>query len=48
MGLSATLAQGSISFSLGKYNTEDEVDKALEVLPPIVERLRKMSPLFKE
>ncbi len=48
MGLSATLAQGSISFSLGKYNTEDEVDRALEVLPPIVERLRKMSPLFKE
>ncbi len=48
MGLSATLAQGSISFSLGKYNTEAEVDKTLGVLPPIIERLRKMSPLFKE
>jgi len=48
MGLSATMAQGSISFSLGKYNTEDEVDRTIRVLPPIIERLRKMSPLFKE
>ncbi len=48
MGLSATMAQGSISFSLGKYNTIAEVDRTLEVLPPIIERLRKMSPLFKE
>ncbi|MCJ7665131.1 MAG: cysteine desulfurase, partial [Actinobacteria bacterium] len=48
MGLSPTLAQGSISFSLGKYNTADEVDRTLKVLPPIVERLRKMSPLFKQ
>ena len=48
MGLSTTMAQGSISFSLGKYNTEDEVDKTIRVLPPIIERLRKMSPLFKE
>ena len=48
MGLSPTMAQGSISFSLGKYNTSDEVDRTLEVLPPIIERLRKMSPLFKE
>ena len=48
MGLSSTMAQGSISFSLGKYNTEAEVDKTLGVLPPIIERLRKMSPLFKE
>ena len=48
MGLSPTMAQGSISFSLGKYNTSSEVDRTLEVLPPIIERLRKMSPLFKE
>jgi cysteine desulfurase len=48
MGLSSTMAQGSISFSLGKYNTEAEVDRAIGVLPPIIERLRKMSPLFKE
>ncbi|MCJ7471870.1 MAG: cysteine desulfurase [Actinobacteria bacterium] len=48
MGLSTTMAQGSISFSLGKYNTGDEVDRTICVLPPIIERLRKMSPLFKE
>ena len=48
MGLSTTMAQGSISFSLGKYNTGDEVDRTIHVLPPIIERLRKMSPLFKE
>jgi len=48
MGLSPTLAQGSILFSLGKYNTLEEVEKVLEVLPPIIDRLRKMSPLYKE
>ena len=48
IGLSTTMAQGSISFSLGKYNTEDEVGRTIRVLPPIIERLRKMSPLFKE
>jgi cysteine desulfurase len=48
MGLSPTLAQGSISFSLGKYNTSQEVEKTLEVLPPIVRRLREMSPIYKE
>jgi len=48
MGLSTTLAQGSISFSLGKYNSEKEVDRVLEVLPPIVDRLRQMSPIYTE
>jgi cysteine desulfurase len=46
MGLSPTLAQGSISFSLGKYNTTQEVDKVLEVLPPIIDKLRQMSPIY--
>ena len=48
MGLSPTMAQGSILFSLGKYNSKKEVNKVLRVLPPIVDRLRKMSPLYKE
>lgn len=48
MGLSPTLAQGSISFSLGKFNTREDVKKTLEVMPSIVERLRKMSPIYKE
>jgi cysteine desulfurase len=48
MGLTPTMAQGSILFSLGKYNTQKEVDRVLEVLPPIIDRLRKMSPLYRE
>ena len=46
MGVDAALAQGSLLFSFGKDNTEQEVDRVLEVLPPIVERLREMSPLY--
>ena len=44
MGLGSELAQGSIRFSLGKDNLEEEVDRVLDVLPRIVERLRAMSP----
>jgi len=39
------LANGSILFSLGKFNTEKEVNKVITVMPKIVEKLRKMSPL---
>ena len=46
MGLSHELAQGSILFSLGLNNTPEDVDYVLEVLPPIVDRLRQMSPLY--
>lgn len=48
IGLSPTMAQGSVLFSLGKYNTAVEVSRLLEVLPPIVKRLREMSPIYKE
>ena len=48
MGLTPTMAKGSISFSLGKYNTKQEVEKTLKVLPPIVNRLREMSPIYKD
>jgi len=47
MGIPVDIAQGSIRFSLGNDNTEDEIDYCLEVLPEIIERLRKMSPLKK-
>ncbi len=48
MGIDHATAQGSVLFSLGKDNTEAEVDKVFETLPPIVQRLRDMSPLYKK
>ena len=47
IGLGQATAQGSILFSIGKYNTETDIDKVIEVLPPIIDKLRKMSPLYK-
>ncbi len=46
MGLSHEIAQGSVLFTFGIDNTEKDVDYVLEVMPPIVERLRQMSPLY--
>ncbi len=46
MGISAEVAQGSILFTLGVDNSDEDVDYVLEVLPPIVDRLREMSPLY--
>jgi cysteine desulfurase len=46
MGLSHALAQGSLLFSLGIDNAPEDIDYVLEVLPPIVDRLRQMSPLY--
>ncbi len=45
-GLKHEEAHGSIRFSLGYQNTEADVDAVLKELPPIVERLRGMSPLY--
>jgi cysteine desulfurase len=47
MGVSSNVAQGSVRFGLGRHNTEAEVDRVVEVLPGIVERLRAMSPLYR-
>jgi cysteine desulfurase len=44
MGVPYTAAHGSIRFSLSIYNTEEEIDFVIDKLPPIVERLRQMSP----
>ena len=46
MGLSHELSHGSVRFSLGKSNTVQEIDYLLEIMPPIVERMRSMSPLY--
>lgn len=48
MGLDHALAQGSLVFSLIEENSDEDVDFLLDVFPPIVERLRKMSPLYTE
>ena len=46
IGVSDATAQGSLLFSLGKDSTGEDVDHVLSVLPPIVERLRAMSPIY--
>jgi cysteine desulfurase len=46
MGIPPETAQGSLLFSLGLENTGEKVDYVLEALPPIVDRLREMSPLY--
>ena len=46
MGLPYTAAHGAIRFSLSRYNTADEVDFVLEKLPPIIARLREISPYW--
>jgi len=45
MGIPPDMAQGSVRFSFGYENTEEDVDYCLAEIPPIVEKLRKMSPL---
>ncbi len=47
MGIDAGNAQGSLLFTLGKDNTDRDVDDVIEILPPIVQKLREMSPLYK-
>jgi cysteine desulfurase len=46
LGIDSALAQGSLLLTLGEGNTVEDVDYVLEVLPPIVERLRQMSPIY--
>ncbi len=44
LGLPYSVLHGSIRFSLSRYTTEAEIDRVLEVLPGIIERLRELSP----
>ncbi len=48
MGVDAATAQGSLLFSFGMQNKPEDVDYILQVLPPIVERLRNMSPVYRK
>jgi cysteine desulfurase len=48
MGVPFTMAHGSVRFSLSVYNSEEEIDLVIDKLPPIIARLREMSPYWKE
>jgi cysteine desulfurase len=48
MNVPYTAAQGSIRFSLGRYNTEEEIDYTLKVLPEIIDKVVEMSPYDQE
>jgi len=48
IGLPHEKAHGSLRLSLGMFNTEEEVDYIIKELPPIIKRLRAMSPLYEE
>jgi len=48
MGIRPELAHGSLRMSLGRINTAEDIDYVLEKLPPIIRRLRQMSPFSTE
>lgn len=48
IGLSHEVAHGSLRITLGANNTMDDVDKIISVLPPIVKKLRAMSPVWEQ
>jgi len=48
MGVPFTAAHGSIRYSLSNYNTEEEIDFIIEHTPPIIKRLRELSPFWSQ
>lgn len=48
IGIKPEVAHGTIRFTLSRYNTEEEIDYTLEVVPRVVEQLRKISPVKPE
>jgi len=48
IGISQELAHSSLRISLGKHNTQEEIDYVIQVFPRIVERLRALSPFWKK
>ncbi|MBU0900224.1 cysteine desulfurase NifS [bacterium] len=48
MNVPSNMIQGSLRFSLGKYNREEEIEYTLNILPKIVQELREMSPLYQK
>jgi len=48
IGCPAELARGAVRFSLGRWTTEADIDRVLELLPGIVKRLRDVSPTYRQ
>lgn len=48
MGVPYTAVHGSIRFSLSRYNTDEEIEKVIELMPPIIKDLRQLSPFGRE
>ncbi len=48
MGVAFTAIHGSIRFSLSRYNTEEEIDRVIAILPPIIKELRTISPFARQ
>ncbi|WP_075185633.1 cysteine desulfurase NifS [Teredinibacter haidensis] len=46
MGIPYTAAHGTVRFSLSRYNSEEEIERVIEAVPPIIARLRKLSPYW--
>ena len=46
IGLPHEIAHGSLRLSIGDFTTEEDIDYIIEKLPPVIERLRLMSPLY--
>jgi cysteine desulfurase len=47
LGIEATRAQGSVVFSLDRETTEQQIHEVLRSVPPTIERLRRLSPLYR-
>ena len=48
MGIPYTAAHGTVRFSLSRYNTMEEIERVIDAVPPIMDKLRKLSPYWGE
>ena len=48
MGVPFSAAHGTIRFSLSRFTTDEDIDTTLKVLPGIIQRLRELSPYWKQ
>ena len=48
MGIPYTAAHGTVRFSLSRYNTMDEIERVISIVPPIAAHLRSLSPYWSD